>query len=156
MRESGERRDIPRALDARRTQAPLVDNRDIERLEQGTRVLTEALLSRDQRIPMMLVFHLPLLQIIGESDIVVWADYEAGTFALEPFLERRDLLGRRFLPGNQVIEAENQQRVAIGEDSLVNRQTESGLVDALEHRDRMAAGFLDDFLKTHCRAVKKF
>ena len=45
-------------------------------------------------------------------------------------------LGRLFR--RQVIEPEDEQGIAIGEDGLVDRLAEAGLVDALEDRDRMA------------------
>src|SRR5262245_20932629 len=60
IREGGQRRNITRALDACRAQPPLIDDWNIERLEQGARVLTEALLSRDERVAVMLVFDLAL------------------------------------------------------------------------------------------------
>src|SRR5215471_7625049 len=67
----GQRRDFFRAFNQCRPKTVLVDDRYLERLHQRARVLAESLLSRNQRIPMMFVFHLALLQIAGEADVVM-------------------------------------------------------------------------------------
>ena len=67
-----------------------------------------------------------------------------------------DLLRCGFLLGQEVVEPEHHQGVGVGEDPLVDRKLVAGLVDALEHRDRMAGGFAGDFLEGQRRAVEQF
>ena len=45
---------------------------------------------------------------------------------------------RGLLLGDEMVEPEHQQGVGVGQDPLVDRQPEAGLVDALEHGDRDA------------------
>src|SRR5687768_11210542 len=59
--EGSQRRDVARAFGQCGPQTPTVPDRNLERLQQRTRVRTESLLARHQGITMMLVFHLPLL-----------------------------------------------------------------------------------------------
>jgi hypothetical protein len=40
--------------------------------------LTEALLARDERVAMVKVFHLALLHVARKSDVVMWAQQQAG------------------------------------------------------------------------------
>ena len=49
----------------------------------------------------------------------------------EKLPQRLDLFRRGFLFGDHVIQAEDHQRVGVGEDSLVERQSLAGLIDAL-------------------------
>ena len=58
-------------------------------------------------------------------DVVVRADDEAGPLALEELANRLDLLGRGHLLGDHVIETEDEQRVRVGEDPLVEREARS-------------------------------
>ena len=43
-----------------------------------------------------------------------------------------------------MIQSKHHQGVGVGQDSLVDREPVSGLVDALIHSDRMAGRFSDD------------
>ena len=95
--ESRERRDLLRALDQRRTESPGVVHRYLERLHQRASVLPKALLARHEAIAVMEVFHLALLQVVGEADIVMRREQQAGAFTLEPLANSRDFL-RRALP----------------------------------------------------------
>ena len=79
---------------------------DVESLHQRTGVLPEALLARHERVAVMEVFHLALLQVAGEADIVVRREQQAGAFALEPLADGRDFLWRGFLLGKKVVESE--------------------------------------------------
>ena len=106
--------------------------------------MPEALLARHERVAVVEIFHLPLLQVVGEADIVVRREQQAGAFALEPLADRGDFLRRGFLLGKKVVQAEHHQRVGVGQNPFVNRQLVAGLVDALEHGDRMAGGFAGD------------
>ena len=98
--------------------------------------MSEALLARHERVAVMQVFHLPLLQVVGEADIVVRREQQAGAFALEPLADGRDFFRRGFLLGKKVVQPEHQERVGVGQNPFVNRQLVARLVDALEHGDR--------------------
>src|ERR1700737_5548599 len=106
---------------------------DVESGHQRTGILPQALLAGHEWVAMVEVFHLALLEVVGETDIVVRREEQAGAFALEPLADGRDFLWRGFLPGREVVEAKHHERVAIGEDPFVNRQLETGLVNALEN-----------------------
>ena len=54
---------------------------DIERLHQRAGVLSKALLARHKRVAVVEVFHLALLEIVGEPDIVMGRKQKAGAFA---------------------------------------------------------------------------
>src|SRR5438309_6399889 len=56
---------------------------------------------------------------------------------------------------SEMVETEYHQRVAIGENALVDRLTEPGLVCALEHRDRMAGDFFRNALEAQRRNVEQ-
>ena len=101
--EGRERRDLLRAFDDRRAESPFVDDGDVERLHQRAGVLAEALLARHERVAVMEVLHLALLQVVGEADIVVRRKQQAGAFALEPLADRRDFLRRRLLLGREMV-----------------------------------------------------
>ena len=79
-----ERRDLFCPFHNRRAKAELIHDRHPERLHQRTRVLAETLLPWDQRIPVMRVFQLPLLQIFCESHVVMRAEQKTSSFAFQP------------------------------------------------------------------------
>ena len=81
---------------------------------------------------MVAVFHLTLLQIACEAHIVVRRQQQAGSLALHPFADGRDLLGSGLLLGEKMVESEHHQRVGVGEDALVDGLLIPGLIDALE------------------------
>ena len=74
-----------------------------------------------------------------------------GALAGEPALHRVDFLRRGFLLGQQVIEAEDEQRVGVVEDALVERQPVARLIDPLEHRDDVVGDFAHELLEGHPR-----
>src|SRR3954454_2410618 len=150
----GEGRDLRSALDKRRAKSELIHHRDSERLHQRTRVLSEALLARDEGIPMVCVFHLPLLHVVRKAHVVMRTYHETGPFALQPTADGRDLLGRRLLLRNQVVETEHHQRVGILQDAFVYRKLVPRLVNPLKYRDRMAGDLGNYFLKGECRPVE--
>src|SRR5258708_22678331 len=78
---NGQRRDLLGALDQGRTESELIHDRHPQRLHQGTRVLSKALLARDQCVPMVRVFLLPLLHIVCKSDIVMVSEQQAGSLS---------------------------------------------------------------------------
>src|SRR5262249_35294422 len=101
--ESCERRDVLSTFDERRAQTPLGNYGDIQCLHQRARVLAESLLTRNETVAVVLVFHLALREVITEAHIVVRADYQASAFTLQPFLDGRDFFWRCLLLGEQVI-----------------------------------------------------
>ena len=54
---------------------------------------------------------------------------ETGSFALEKLPNGFDLIGRRFLLSNHVIEAENHEGVGVGENALVDGQSLTSLIN---------------------------
>ena len=55
----------------------------------------------------------------------------------------------------RVVQPEDQQRVGVRQDPLVDRQPVAGLVDALEHGDRMAGHFAHRLLEVERGAVEQ-
>ena len=109
--------------------------------------MAESLLAGHELVAVVAIFHLPLLQVAGEADVVVRGEQQAGPFALEPLADRVDFVRFGFLFGDEVVQAEHHQRVGVGQHPFVNRQLVAGLVDALEHGDRMAGRLADDLLE---------
>ena len=116
----------------------------------------EPLLARHQRVAVVLVFNLTLGEIVGEADVVMRGQQQAGAFSLQPFPDGADLLRCGFLFRQDVVQPEDHQGVGVGEDPLVDRQLVAGLVDALEDGDRVAGGFAGQFLESQRRAVEQF
>ena len=92
---------------------------------------------------------------LGEADVMVRRKQETGAVPLQPFADRGDLLRRRLLFGQNMVEPEHHQGVGVGENAFIDRQLVAGLVDALEDSDRMARRFAGDLLETEGRAVKQ-
>ena len=90
-----------------------------------------------------------LLQIGGTAHIMVRSNDETGSFAAQKLPERLDLCGRGLLFGEQVIQAEDHQRVGIAQDALVQRQSLTGLIDPLKDCDRRAGDSSDHLLESH-------
>jgi hypothetical protein len=101
-------------------------------------VLAEALLAGNEFVAMMAILHLTLIQVSRKTDVVVRGQQQTRAFTLEPFADRGDLVRRRLLLRDEMVEAEHHQRVGVPENALVDRLLESSLVDALKHRDRMS------------------
>src|SRR4249919_1191099 len=97
--ESRKWRDLLRAFDQRWTESVGIVHRNVQRLHQRAGILPKALLTRNERVAVMEVFHLALLQVAGEADIVMRRKQQAGAFALEPLAYRCDLFWRRLLFG---------------------------------------------------------
>ena len=90
--EGRERCDFLRPLDDRGPKSPGVVHRYPERLHQRSAVLRKALLTRHEAITVVEIFHLALVQVIGEADIVVRREQQAGAFTLKPFANSGDFL----------------------------------------------------------------
>src|ERR1700746_2275160 len=103
----------------------------------------------------MEVFHLALLHITGEADVMVGRQQQAGAFSLQPFADRGNFLRIRLLLGENVVESEHHESIGVREYALIDRQLESGLVDTLEHGDRMAGRLAGNSLEAERRAVKQ-
>ena len=138
--DGGQRRDLLGALDDGGSQPPDVVNGHVERLHQRAGVLAEALLARHEAVAVVFVLDLALAVVVGEADIVVGRQQQAGALPFEPLGDRGDLLGGGFLFGEQMVETEHHQRVGVGQDSFVDRELVAGLVDALEDGDGVPGG----------------
>jgi hypothetical protein len=136
------------AFHKRRPKAVGVVYRNAKPVHERSRVLPKPLLARHERIPVVQIFHLALLHVAGEADIMMRREQETGAVPLQPFADRGDLLRRGLLFGQNVIEPEYHQRVGVGENAFVDLQPVSGLVNALEDSDRVARRFTGYFLKT--------
>ena len=95
----------------------------------------------------MLVLHVPHVRIIRHADLVVWAENEAGPFASKEPPHRLNLFRRRFLSGDVVVQAEDEQRIDVAQDAIVQRKFETRLVYPLEHWDRLTRDLADELLK---------
>ena len=122
--------------------------RNAKPLHQRARVLPKPLLARHERVAVVQIFHLALLHVIGEADVMMRREQETGAVPLQPFADRGDLLRRRLLFGENMVESEHHQRVGVSENALVDRQLIAGLVNALENGDRMARCLAGDLLET--------
>ena len=96
---------------------------------------------------MVAIFHLPLRRVVREADVVVRGKQQACPFAFEPLANRLDFGRLGFLFGDEVVQAKYQQCVRVGQHTFVNRQLVAGLIDTLEHSDRMSGRLTDDLLK---------
>ena len=90
--ESSKRRDLLRAFHLRWSESVGIVHRNIERLHQRASILPKALLARYEPVTVMDVFHLSLLNVAGEADIVMRREQQTGTFALEPLANSSDFL----------------------------------------------------------------
>ena len=79
-----------------RSQSVAVFDRHAEPFHQRAHVFREALLSRHERVAVMVVFHVADFQIRRRADVVMRPENEARPFAAQKILERRDFCGRRF------------------------------------------------------------
>ena len=82
------------SLDGGRTQSVLIVNRHTQPLHHRPCVLAEPLLTRNQRVAVVRVFHGALFEIVRHAHIVVRAENQARAFAFEPLAH-----ALRFPPG---------------------------------------------------------
>ena len=68
----------------------LIDYRHPQCFHHRSRVLSEALLARDERIPMVRVFQLALLQIFCKSHIMMRPQQKASSLSFQPLPHRLD------------------------------------------------------------------
>ena len=113
------------------------------------------MLARDQSVAVVFVLDLALSEVVGEADIVMGCQKQAGALPPEPLGDRGDLFRGSLLLGEQMVEAEHHERVGVGQDPFVDRQLVAGLVDALEDRDRVPGGFFGELLERQGRPVEQ-
>ena len=105
---------------------------------------------------MVLVFDLALGVVVGEADVVVRRQQQAGALALAATRVMAAISsGAASCSDEQVVEPEHHQGVGVGQDPFVDRKLVAGLVDALEDGDRVAGGFAGQFLERQRRAVEQ-
>ena len=75
--KAGQQRNLLCAGNQRGAEPILIAHRHVEGFHQRTRILPEALLARDERVPVVQIFHLTLLKIVREADIVMRGQKEA-------------------------------------------------------------------------------
>ena len=88
-----ERGDRPGSLhDSRAKPIPVFD-RHAETLHQGTCVFSKSLLPGNKRIAVMRVLHRPLIEVGGDTHVVMRADDQDGSLSSEPSANRVDFIG---------------------------------------------------------------
>src|SRR3954454_20933429 len=85
-------RDPIGSLDRRGAETPAVLYRHSQPFHQGARVLPETLLARYQRIAVMRIFHLELLEIARCAHIVMRSNNQASTFSPEKLFQGLNFL----------------------------------------------------------------
>ncbi len=96
---------------------------------------------------MVAIFHLPLLRVAREANVVVGGEQQACPFAFEPLLDRFDFTRLGFLFRDEVVQTKDHQCVRVGQHSFVNGEFVTSLIDTLEHCDGMSGRLPDDLLK---------
>src|SRR6185503_4927686 len=82
-------------------------------------------------------------------------EHETGVVALQPGPDRFDFTLVRLLLGDEVVEAEDHERVGVREDPLVDREAVPCLVDPLIDRDRVSVRFFRGFLEAEHAAMEQ-
>src|SRR3982751_6681280 len=98
---------------------------------------------------MMGIFHRALIEVGGNADVVMWAENETGACTLQELPDCLNFLRRGFLLGNHVIQAKDHKRVRISQYAFVDRQSLSGLIDALIDSDGLSRRFAHGILEAH-------
>src|SRR4051812_21675994 len=96
----------------------------------------------------MRVFLRTHLRVRRHTYVMVRAEDQACTFAREEVLYRCDLVGRSFLFGDHVVQAEDHERVGVSEDAFINRQSLASLVYSLINGDGLSRHFTNYALET--------
>ena len=91
---------------------------------------------------------------LGEADIVMRRQEQARAFPIEPLPDGVDLPRLGFLLGDEVVQAEDHQRVRVRKDSLIDRELVPRLVDALVNGHRMTGRLAHDLLEGEGGAVE--
>ena len=91
---------------------------------------------------------------LGEADIVMRCQEQARAFPIEPLSDGVDFPLLGFLLGDEVVQAENHQRVRVRKDSLIDRELVPCLVDALVNSHGMIGRLAHDLLESEGGAVE--
>src|SRR6266850_380296 len=86
---------------------------------------------------------------------MVRTEDEASAVAAEKVPQGFYLVRRCFLLGHNVVQAKYHERVGVGEDSFVDRQALSGLVDPLINSHGLSRDLAEEVLEVHQRQVKQ-
>jgi hypothetical protein len=148
------RRDLVRAFDERWPETPQVMHWDVESLHQRTGVLPEALLARHECVAVVEVFHLALLEVVGETDIVVRREQQAGAFALSHSRMAATSSGAASCSERRW-SSPNTMSVSVSARILSSIGSETRLVNALENGDRMAGDLASNLLEAERGTVEK-
>src|SRR6476659_6055902 len=103
----GQRCDLVGRFDYRWAEAVAILNRRVQPLHEGACVFSEALLAWYERVAVVGVFHVAYLEIGRDTDVVVWAKNQAGSFPREKLSNRFDFLRRGFLLRNHVVQTKH-------------------------------------------------
>lgn len=85
----------------------------------------------------MRIFHLALLHIARQADVVVRSNDYARPLTREKLPDRLDLFWCCFLFRDHMIQAKHHKRVRVCKNPFVDGQLISGLINPLENRDRL-------------------
>ena len=91
---------------------------------------------------------------LGEADIVMRCQDQARAFPIEPLSDGVDFPLLGFLLGDEVVQAENHQRVRVCKNSLIDRELVPCLVDALVNSHWMISRLTHDLLESEGGAVE--
>src|SRR4051812_40326721 len=86
---------------------------------------------------------------------MVRAQDQASAVAPEEVLQGFYLVPRCFLLSNHVVQTKYHERVGIREDTFVDRQAPSGLIDPLINSHGLSRDLTDQVLEIHQRQVKQ-
>src|SRR5438270_2019068 len=78
------------AFDDRGAETELIHHCNSECCHYGPGVLSKALLAWDEGVPVVSVFHLTLLHVRSESNVMMWPEQQTCSFAFQPFASGRD------------------------------------------------------------------
>ena len=104
----------------------------------------------------MLVLRLTLSVVVGESDVVMRRQHQAGSVPFQPRRDGRHLGDGRLQTAQQVVQPEHHEGVGVGQDLFVDRPPIAGLVDPLEHRHGVAGQLAGQPLERQRGAVEQF
>jgi hypothetical protein len=105
-------------------------------------------LPRDKRVAVVRVLDRALRRVRRRSDVVVRPHDQTRAFALQERAHGFDLPGRGLLLGDRVVQPEDQERIGVTDDALVDGQSEARLIDALEHGHRISSDLFDHLLES--------
>ena len=78
---------------------------------------------------------------------MMWSEKQTGAFTLQPLVYGLYFFRQSFFTRGEMVQPQDEQRIAVIEDAFIDRLLVSGLVDALKNGDRMSRAFTSDLLK---------